>query len=249
MNGRAAGAAGDAARAADRVALERPTRLLAEVTPCGTALSWDRTDGATSYRILRANYRAVDVNFRVPPKLPNGTYPPDALPLPALPGSRGSKSKRAWIAGDYRVIGTTRAPSFIDHSATRGGRYDYVVVAVGASGAASHPSNVAALPTQLPRATFSRLDAGIRRVAGTPNGTDGKRGTAATASALLELADAAETSWQRTERAVAVRRLSQLRAMVEAYSSHAKNAAAVSDLQDTILHLQRRASVDAACTR
>ena len=84
----------------------RPARLVAGAQVCGSGLSWDPVDGAVRYRILRSTYRSFDVAVKLPPKLPDGTYLPDQLPVPAS-GAGSGKGHRVWIAGAYSPVGLT----------------------------------------------------------------------------------------------------------------------------------------------
>jgi hypothetical protein len=226
-----AGASGAAATA--KASLPRPSRLLTNAAPCGTVLSWDTSPGATRYRVLRAEYRAVELNVASPPVLPNGQVMSEAMPVPAAPGS--GTPKRVLVAGKYVAIGTTTKTSFVDRTAKRGARYDYEVVAVGAAGETSQPSNVAAVPSQLPKATFTRLNSTIRQLRG------GNQ-------KLLGLAAAARTTWTAKGPSASLKLLDQLSSTVGVRRAGARDAGAVGEVQDAILRLERRAGVPAACS-
>jgi hypothetical protein len=227
------GASLDTGSAASRAALVSPRRLITDSQPCGTALTWDASPGASRYRILRADYRSAVVNVALTPQLG-----PDAMPTPAPPGTPGKK-KQIWVAGRYVSIGTTTKPSFVDRTAKQDGRYNYEVVAIDASGHASMPSNVATAPSQAPKVTFVDLNTAVTRLAATASRTP--------AAQLLRLATAARTSWS-ANRAASLRVLAQLGDVVDATSTrHAAGPAAKYDVRDAIFRLERLAKAKAAC--
>jgi hypothetical protein len=198
-------------------------------------LSWDRSRGAARYRILRAAYRTASVSVTVPPTLPGG-FAPDLPPLPARPGSAGTRYGQVSIAGAYATIGTTTKDYFVDRDAKAGARYTYEVVAVGASGQASQPSNLASVPSQMPDVSFGRLGAAIRRL---PAGDK---------VSLLRLAGAAGESWQHADRTDSLRLLARLRGTVTAAAGHAartQDLGRIDYLQNALLRLERHVRVPA----
>jgi hypothetical protein len=228
--------------------LARPGELLTNVQPCGTALSWTATPQAKSYRILRSEYRSINLNMSAPPRLPNGDVLPDAMPIPAF-GAAGAKlHRRIEVAGPYVTIGETSTTTFVDRSAKSGSRYNYEVVAVDASGADSEPSNVATSSVQASKAPFGDLNTAIRRlvdVAGKKHGAD-----ALDPSRLTPLATAARTTWRKSGPTAALRNLTQLRKAIVAQAAHARGAAqrtAVGDVRTALGQLERRLKLDATC--
>jgi hypothetical protein len=224
--------------------LRPPTRLLTAVQACGTALSWDRVPGATRYRILRADYHAVDT--KLTPKMLVGISP-DLPRFSPKTGSSASRHQRVWIAGRSRPIGTSTKTSFVDRSAKPGGRYNYTVVAVGPSGTSSQPSNVATVPSPTPTATFSEVKAAVRRL--TASASRSHRPERANASKLLGLVASAQARWRQGEPAASVEILVKLRIAADAQADNgrASESAALKDVKDAIFELERRAILAAAC--
>jgi hypothetical protein len=225
--------------------LAPPTRLLTDVRPCGTALTWDRTPGATRYRILRADYRTAGFGGALSPLL-SGELSPELLKQATR---AGSGDQRLWVAGQYTSIGTTTKRYFVDRTAKRGARYNYEVVAEGPGGQVSGPSNMATVPAPTTKATFGALNTAIRRLIAT---SDQKQSgsSARVRTKVLSLASAARASWQQAGPAASLPILAQLRNAVSAQSSPSSRAAATaakSDVQDAIFQLERRANLDAAC--
>ncbi len=228
-----------------------PRRLLADAQACGTVLSWDATgNGSTTrYRILRSDYRAVDLKLSVLPRL-NGQVLPDAMPTPARPG-RPSKRQRVWVAGPYHSIGTATKNSFVDRSAKPGARYNYQVVAEGAAGGASQPSNIATVPSQTATVAFGQLSAAVQRLVDSSKTGGTGKGTGTT---LLHLVTTAQASWQQSGPSASLEVLARLRtaaASPAASGQTGRVAATVAkrDVQDAILRLERRANLNAACRR
>ncbi len=115
----------------------RPARALADVERCGTVVSWDRSPGATRYRVLRADDRLLrDVPLPERRVLPDGAVPDDPLQGPFT--RRGDLT----LPGAWQDVGTTSRSWFVDRSATGAG-HRYQVVAESAHGPASPPSNLA----------------------------------------------------------------------------------------------------------
>jgi hypothetical protein len=223
------------------IAVPAPTRLLTDTRACGTVLSWDEASGAQRYRILRAEYRSVNINLKGPPKLPNGGYFADATPTPAPSGT--GKLKRISVAGPYVAIGTTTESAFVDRTATQGTRYYYQVVAESASGEASRPSNVAAAPSQLPKVTFAELNAAIARLS--------KSTGAGRTANLVRFASIVQSNWKR-DNGPSLRTLAQLREELDAVAGRVRrtsDVAAMNDVRDAVFQLERRANLDAACKR
>ena len=216
-----------------------PHELLAVAQPCGNALTWNEIRGATRYRILRADYRALTLNVKQAQKLIAQAVP-DLTPPPSNPNA--PKTQQVWVAGRYTAIGTTTTTSFVDHTAKPGGRYNYEVVAIGPSGETSMPSNVAAIPSEAATGVFGDLTSAISRF-----GAATQKGNAVD---LLALASAARTSWEQAGPAASLGLLSNLQKTVDARGGHTRSAAiiaAVSDIHTTISNLQQRATVGAAC--
>jgi hypothetical protein len=234
---------GAAKTATGAAALPSPTRLVTEAQPCGTGLSWDRSPGATRYRILRAEYRSANVSVDLTRAIA-AQLGPD-MPAPVRSSNRGTGGdQRVSVAGPYVAIGTTTGNSFVDRNAKPGGRYNYQVVAEGRSRKRSSPSNVAAVPSPTAASTFAQLNAALQRVGATAD--------AGSTTKLLRLGAAVRVSWQRADRSGALPALAQLRRAVDATRADVRGAAglaAASDAENVIFELERRAALDAACKR
>jgi hypothetical protein len=173
-----------------------------------------------------------------------GVLSPDSLPPRSSIDATSSGKQRVWVAGPYRVIGTTTKSSFVDRTAKSGGRYNYQVVALNSAGRPSPSSNVATTPPETSKAAFSDLNVAVRRLVGTMK--EGAGGT----TKLLQLTTAARASWYKTGPAASLPILGQLRNVVEARKAGAGSAAATvasSDVYDAIFRLQRRAQLSTAC--
>ncbi len=106
-----------------------PQRLIADVQPCGTALSWEPS---ASRRVRAGKRRSC--------------------------GTRAFTRSRpaVWVQGPIKTIGSTAATAFVDRDASPGDRYLYHVSAERTSGHASEPSNLVVVPSQRPAATLPR---------------------------------------------------------------------------------------------
>lgn len=141
-----------------------PTRLLADVESCGTALSWDATAGAKRYRVLRARYRTFpDIRVGRPPR---GLADNPDLSAPPAFGRAGGRTGDVTALGAYHTVGFTRKTSFVDRAAHAGRRYHYEVVAVGRKRRASQPSNVAQVPADRRAVSAADLRKAVARVPG-----------------------------------------------------------------------------------
>ena len=215
-----------------------PHQLLAVGQPCGTALSWNAIRGATRYRILRADYRALTLNVKQAQTLIAQAVP-DLTPPP--PNPNAPKTQQVSVPGRYTAIGTTTKTTFVDHGAQPGSRYNYEVVAVSSSGETAPPSNVATVPTQAANATFDALNSAIRRL--------GDSTTAGRSVQLLRLATAVQTGWQHGA-GTSLETLGQLETAVDATGAGVHGAdgrAAMSDVQEAISELEGRANLASAC--
>ena len=201
---------------------------MAAVAACGTGLSWDATPGTTQYKVLRAEYRRYTVDLNVPPKLTGDGFSPDAIALPAKAGSGNARRVKIAVAGAYVEIGSTASITFVDRTAKKGTRYNYEIVAVGRTGAESHPSNVATVSAA--KASFAELQSAVRRLGGHPQN-------------VLSLTAAARTAWA-TSPSQSIKLLGQLRS---ALVPHTGEASAVADARDAIFRLERTARLTAGC--
>jgi len=222
-----------------RAALPAPTRLIADLQQCGATLTWDRVPGATGYRILRSDYRAVEARLNWSHVLES--LSPDLLQSSLRVGAKPAE-RRIWVAGQYRSIATTTGLSFVDRTAAPDGRYTYEIVALGASRGASNASNVASASSTTPKATFRDLDVALERLSGDAGGDP----------ELVRLAHTARASWQQGRPESSLQQLARLRHALEsmgARTSDAAATAAIADVQSAIFGLERRASVATACRR
>ena len=139
---------------------QKPMLLEAEVLPDKVILSWDEVPNTNHYRIWRSTLaderRFVERNpfisgvLKVARKL---------LPLirqaylPPLP-------EKLWIPGPYAEVGTSKNGLYVDPLA-HGERFHYYVEPIAADGTAGEPSNLVAVPSLAPVATFSALSAHV----------------------------------------------------------------------------------------
>jgi len=139
-----------------------PRALMTDVQQAGTVLSWRSPAAAsgTRYRVMRATYTDVHLPLSWPRVMPNGFPLEDAEPSVDASGSR---SAELTVRKGFTRIGTTREHVFVDHTARRGARYAYQVVAEAPSGALSGPSNMQVVPD--PRPAASLAPAGARAAA------------------------------------------------------------------------------------
>jgi hypothetical protein len=158
-----------------------PRRLLGDVQRDGTVVSWATAAHADRYRVLRARQTAVSLSVVAPPAFPSGLRSDEQLPVPAPPGTPGSRAIAGTTLGRFETIGTTRSRHFIDRSRDDAGEYAYQVIAEGRGGD-SRPSGVHFVPDARPRVTWP----GLRRAAG-PESVSRRLGTAAAALAHGEL--------------------------------------------------------------
>jgi len=174
------------AGAASTAAASVPTRLLADVESCGTALSWDAASGARRYRVLRATYRTFrDVRVGRLPGLADTT---DLFAPPALAVTSG-RTGDVTALGAYRTVGFARGTSFVDRAARAGRRYDYQVVAVDRQGRSSRPSNLAQVSADRPAVSAADLRKAVARVRGAHG--DRRLALAAAGTAADEVRDLA----------------------------------------------------------
>ena len=158
-----------------------PRRVLTDVQPGGTVLSWRGTaPRGTTYRVLRAGYAHAPVGL-MPPQPLAGPWAPDRLPVVTSPATPGAATVDLPVMTALEPIGTTRAPFFVDRTARPGERYAYRVVAVGRSGARSAPSNLQVVPDPRPAPTLAQA----RRLLGRSalRGRAGPRAAARSATA------------------------------------------------------------------
>jgi len=140
-----------------------PQQLLTDVQRRGTVLSWNRSPYAARYEVFRSAYDIqVPFTYQRPATLPGGFRLEDAVPMPAQPGSPNSIASNLLIPGSFTPVGSTRRAFFVDHSAPRGVRMQYQVVAIGLSGTSSAPSNLQVVPDPRPPATFGQLEQAMR---------------------------------------------------------------------------------------
>jgi hypothetical protein len=157
-----------------------PRRLLTDERSCGTVLSWE--GGARRYRILRSEYRDVEVGVRAGAGVPAGALGD----LAAAPVSRGSTPLALAVAGRPRVIGTTRGRVFVDRAVRPGARYAYRVVGGRWS------SNTAVVPSARPAATFAEARAAVQRLRGGVRAVAAARGDAASLARFVRTAEGDE---------------------------------------------------------
>jgi hypothetical protein len=150
----------DAAQAATPAA---PLRVLTDAQRAGTVVSWRRSPAAARFRVLRAGYRSVPLTLAPPPIMPNGFRLEDQIPIFVRPGTPGGKQVDLPVPGAFSSIGTTRGTSFVDRTRQRGRRYAYRVIAEGASGHPSKPSNIEVVPDPVPAPTFEQLRQTLER--------------------------------------------------------------------------------------
>jgi hypothetical protein len=143
-------------------AAKAPRRLLTDVQRDGTVISWEPSANAETYRIERAEDVEVPLTLR-PPQAAPGAFPTDvALPQPMPSGAPDSFDAQAQLRKPFTTLGTTSRPYFVDRTRQRGTRYAYQVVAEGAHGGASTPSNTQVVPDPRPPATFGQLQDAAR---------------------------------------------------------------------------------------
>jgi hypothetical protein len=118
-----------------------PRRLEVESQGGDTVLSWERSSGASQYRIFRA---AHSLNREIGVR--------------ELPQS-------AWMVGPYVAIGTTAQPFYRDSTTRTGRRYNYYVQALTTEGETSESSNLVTSPSGAPVVTFERVQAAVERLA------------------------------------------------------------------------------------
>ncbi|HEY63318.1 MAG TPA: hypothetical protein G4O02_01985 [Caldilineae bacterium] len=133
-----------------------PARLQAERVDRKVILSWEPAARARRYRIWRARVsderRAVEQNpfLRRLLKIARAVLPTlQNVYLPPLP-------EKLWIPGAYEEVGSTDQTIFVDPSGGEG-VFLYYIQAEGADGKALGCSNLVAVPSLAPRATFDRL--------------------------------------------------------------------------------------------
>jgi hypothetical protein len=147
-----------AARSATPAVPAAPAQLLADVQRGGTVLSWVGSSDASSYEVMRATSEMrVPLTYTGPPAISDGLPPEDAVPNPVPPGTPGSVQTTLTIPSLFTPIGTTAKHYFVDRTAPRHTKVQYVVVAKNAAGASSRGSNVQLVPDPVPRATFAQL--------------------------------------------------------------------------------------------
>lgn len=143
-----------------------PRRVLTDVQPGGTVLSWRDTATAargTHYQVLRAGYAHAPVGLAAPPPTPASALD-ERLPGVAAAGTPGTTTVDLPVQSAFEPIGTARGAYFVDRTARHGDRYAYRVVAVSPSGERSAPSNVQVVPDPRPAPTLAQA----RRALGRP---------------------------------------------------------------------------------
>jgi hypothetical protein len=190
--GRRSAAAGAAAQSA----ATPPQRVLTDRTRGGTVVSWEPSPQAARYRVLRTDYRTVQLSVVPAPVLPNGFRLEDQVPIVTEPGHPGSTVVNVPTPSRSMRVGTTTARFFVDRGRVPGSQAAYQVVAETASGAQSSPSSLQVVPSHRSRATFER----VRREIGS--------------GALADVAADAHSAWRRGDRGGALRRLVHLRRAV-----------------------------------
>ena len=170
---RVGGAAGANAGATSVAAPLPPQRVLADTQKCGMVLSWDATSGARRYRILRSEI-APSISTWLCSRESTGS-PRVRCRLRHGPEVPRNASACGWQGRTARSDGTTKS-SFVDGGAKPGGRYNYQVVAVGASGKLSQPSNVATTPSHAAPAPFGQLNLAVQRLIDSSSKTGAVKG-------------------------------------------------------------------------
>jgi hypothetical protein len=202
-----------------------PRKLLADAQRRGVVLSWQRSPGASRYRVMRAQYR-VAKDVRVPRPLLGGFVPDTSLPVA---GGNGRAATDLSVAGRFVSIGTSKRPVFVDRTAQAGNRALYEVIAIDGRRRSS-PSNIVRVPSKRPRVTFAEAGAALRRLAPSLRAT------------LRRALGAAKGHWQRGNRSAALRRLAELNRLDarQAQASTVADRLTAEDLSDVVLRLKRR---------
>ncbi len=205
----------------------RPSELLTDVQGCGTVVSWEPTAGAARYKVLRSTPRLVKVPLLKRTLLAGGAVPDDPPPF-------SGKEAKIKINGPPKVIATTSKPFYIDRGAVAGSLYD--VVAEGADGSLSAPSNVELAPSLFEPATFANAWAGLIPAHGSAT-----TASAADAGASALLGDA-QAQWNSGDRAGALAALAQLDRTLGSSAATSSFGAGETraDMQDLVYRLQRR---------
>lgn len=190
-----------------------PRRVLTDAQHAGTVVSWRGSAGAARYRVLRAGYRSIPLTLVPPPIMPNGFRLEDQIPVFVPPGTPGAKEVDFPLPGVSSPIGTTRATYFVDRTRRHGRRYAYRVIAEGASGRRSRPSNIQVVPDTRPVPTFEQLRQSLER-----------------RRAALPIAAAAMAAHRERDRGATLRGLARLRRAVGADA----------EIRDLIERLERR---------
>jgi hypothetical protein len=135
----------------------RPKLLQADVQTGGTVLSWEPSQGATQYQVLRAEY-VPNSKVGVPaPQKPLVTGPLDPALLGPESLAAGSGTPDVDVLGNFVNLGTTSDPYFVDSTAATGVKYAYTVQAVGPSNQLSSTSNVIVVPDGTPDITYQNV--------------------------------------------------------------------------------------------
>jgi hypothetical protein len=170
-----------------------PQRVLTDAQRAGNVVSWQRSAGASRYRVLRAAYVTVPLTLGAPPVLPSGFMVEDQLPDVVPRGTPGAREVQLPVLQPFTPVGTSRSAVYVDRTARTGQRYAYRVVALGASGHRSPPSALQTAPDARPAPTFDLVTRDLgrataaRRLATEARAQLGRQGRPATLRTLARL--------------------------------------------------------------
>ena len=181
----------------------------------GTLLSWNPSRSAVRYRVLSASELSLTVYMEPQPTVPGGFPYEGAEPILTEPETPGAIPVTLTGPSEFETLATTTDPYFVAHQS---GKRVYEVMAEGADGRSSGPSDIQIAPEPEPPATFASLQ-GVLSAPGAGFGT-----TAATAARvgaptrLQRLLAAARSSWSHGRRGAALRDVHELNALSAAGS-------------------------------
>lgn len=138
----------------------QPAILLADVQPGGTVLSWDPASGAKMYRVYRAEFIS-NSKIGIPSPHVIQASPSDLIPEVVEVPDSGPIDPNANILGQFKPIGTSMLPFYVDKSAQPGVTYAYEVRAESGTAGVSGFSNMVVTPSEAANPTFSSTNSFI----------------------------------------------------------------------------------------
>jgi hypothetical protein len=172
-------------------AVARPAALMTDATRQGTLLSWDRAAHAASYEVERAPFTSITLGLKPPATSREGWQFDDSVPTVTKVGAPGSVTTTLSLPGGFTPVATTDSADYVDNTK---GHYIYEVIARGADGATSQPSNIETAPFGGAPATFKDLQSTLPAIGATADATGPYARAASRRQRLLDGAEAASAA-------------------------------------------------------